>query len=150
MQYLREACKGKVAKIIAEVPIAAGNFKIAWDTLVERFENEHLLVYRLIERLIELPIMTKECPIQLARLIDGTNQYLRALKVLGRTVDEWSDWLVVQTTRKLDFATRMSWEKALGAKIQMPTFNDLDKHLKGLLRSLQTMNKTRQTKYQEV
>lgn len=141
LQYLRNVCQGKAAEVIKDIAVCAGNFEVAWTALTRRYENERLLVSRLIERLLDLPSMTnKECPVELAKLIDGTSQILRALAVLKRPTDEWDDMLVVLTTRKLDFTTRSAWEKSIGSSTVMPKYSELDEFLSGLLRSLEVMS----------
>lgn len=139
LQYLRTACKGKAADLIQDIAIAEGNFTVAWEALKERYENKRLLVARLIDRIMDLPEMTRECPDQLAKLINGTNQNLRALEVLDRPVNEWDDWIVRQMIRKLDFNTRMSWEKEISTNTDIPTYEQLKTHLGGVLRSLEAM-----------
>lgn len=139
LQYLRGACKGKAAELIQDIAIANGNFTVAWEALKERFENKRLLVARMVDRIIELPAMTIECPIQLAKIVDGANQTLRALEVLERPVKEWDDWLVRVIIRKLDFNTRISWEKAVGTSTEPSTYDQLKQHLNGQLRTLEAM-----------
>lgn len=139
LQYLQSACKGKALEVIKDIAITAGNFAVAWDALVRRYENERRLVLRLIDRLFDLPAMTRECPVELARLLDGTNQVLRALAVLKRPTNQWSDLLVGQLSRKIDFNIRMAWEMSIGTTTNMPTFDNLDTYLSGYLRSLETM-----------
>lgn len=140
LQYLRNVCHGNAADIIKDIAICAGNFEVAWNALKRRYENERRLVSTLIEKLFDLPCMTKECPTELAKLLDGTNQVLRALAVLKRPTDTWDDLLVVQMSRKLDFNTRLAWEKSIGATTTMPTLTQLDGFLSGLLRSLEAMS----------
>lgn len=139
LQYLKTSCKGKAAELIKHVQVTAANFAGAWAALTKRYENNRLLVSRLIEKLLELPAMKRECPIELARLLDGTNQVKQALTALKRPVEHWDDWLVVQTTTKLDYATRLAWEKSIGSTVNMPTFEELDDHLSGVLRSFEAV-----------
>lgn len=144
MQYLRAACQGKAADVIRHLEVSAGNFQIAWEALKRRFENERLLVSRLIKRLLELPHMTRECPVELAKLLDGTTQVLGGLKVLKRPTDQWDDFLVVHTTLKLDMETRMRWERSIAATTEMPTFKEIDEYLSGVLRSFDAVRDERE------
>lgn len=139
LQYLRTSCQGKAAELIEGIELAAGNFNVAWEALTHRYENERLLISRMIERLLDVPKMTRECPNELARLLDGTNQCLRSLVVMKRPTDGWDDWLVVQTTRKLDFATRQAWEKSIAATTEMPTFRALNEYLSGVMRAFEAV-----------
>lgn len=139
LQYLHGACSGKAAEIIKDIVICDGNFTVAWDALKRRFENERLLVSRLIERLFDLPKMSKECPAELAKLLDGTSQVIRALGVLKRPTEHWDDILVVHLSRKLDCSTRLAWEKSIGANTDMPKYREMDDFLSGLLRSLEAV-----------
>lgn len=139
LQYLLGACSGKAAEIIKDIVICDGNFTVAWDALKRRFENERLLVSRLIERLFDLPTMSKECPVELAKLLDGTSQVIRALGVLKRPTEHWDDIFVVHLSRKLDPNTRLAWEKSIGSNTDMPKYKEIDDFLSGLLRSLEAV-----------
>lgn len=114
LHHLRAACKGKASDLIQSIAVVDGNFAVAWDALVKRYENERIIVSRLIERLILLPKMSREDPRELTKLLDGTNQVRQELFVMNRPVDHSDDWLVVETTRKLDYVTRLAWEKSIG------------------------------------
>lgn len=108
---MKGSCSGEAAEIIKDIVICNGNFNVAYDALRKRNENERLLISRLIERLFELPAMSRECPTELGSLLNRFNQVLRALEVLKRPKKHWDDILVVQMTRKLAFNTRLAWEK---------------------------------------
>lgn len=149
MQYLRTSCQGQAAEVIRHLEVNAANFQIAWEALTRRFENERLLVSRIIKRLLELPQMTRECPIELARLLDGTTQALSALKNLKRPTQHWDDILVVHTVLKLDMATRLRWERSIAATTAMPTFKEIDDHLSGVLRSFEAVCDEREMSYDD-
>lgn len=139
LQYLRVACQGKSAELIKNIELTDGNYDVAWAALVRRYENERLLVSRKIERLLDLPCMTAECPAELGQLLDGTNQALAALRVLRQPVEHWDGWIVVHTVRKLDLNTRMMWERSIAATTEMSTYADLDMFLSGVLRSFEAV-----------
>lgn len=139
LHLLRVACIGAAADEISGIDLSEGNFQIAWDALTKRFENERLIVFRLIERMLNIPAMQRECAHELARLINGTNQCIRALGVLKRETENLDDFLVVLTVSKLDVATRTAWERELGAQKQMPAYEELDEFLSGVLGSLEAL-----------
>lgn len=139
LQYLHGSCSGKAAEIIKDISVSAGNFAVAWDALKRRYDNERLLVSRLIKRLLELPSMSRECPLELAKLLEGTNQVLSELADLKRPTEHWDDILVVYITCKLDFKIRSAWDKSIGATSVMPTYKQMDAFLSSLVRSLKPM-----------
>lgn len=71
------SCMNKGADIIMDSAVTAGNFKIAFVALVMLYEIERLLISKHFERHFDIPAMTKEYPIKLASLHDGTYQVLR-------------------------------------------------------------------------
>jgi len=41
------------------------------------------------------------------------NEYVRALKALGRSTDQWGNLLIYLITSKLDVTTNKEWENSL-------------------------------------
>lgn len=139
LHLLRVACVGRAAEEIANIQLAEGNFSMAWEVLVKKFENERLLIFRLIERMINIPIMKCECVAELSQLVNGTTQCMRALRMLNRQTENWDDLLVVLTVTKLDIVRRTAWERAQGDNKQMPKYEQLEKFLNGVLGSLEAL-----------
>lgn len=93
LQYLRMSCQGKSSEVIKNIDLTDGNYDVAWAAFVRRYENKRLLVSRKIERLLDLPCMTDVCPTELGIILDGTNQALAALRVLGQPVQFLDGWI---------------------------------------------------------
>lgn len=87
--------------------------------------------------MLNIPAMDRESAEDLSRLLNGTNQFIRALGALERETENLDDFLVVLTVTKLDLTTRTAWEREQGAKKYMPSFAELDEFLNGVLGSLE-------------
>lgn len=61
LQYLRISCYGKAGELIKNIQVVEGNFNVAWYEHVQRYENERLLISRMIESLVDIPKMSREC-----------------------------------------------------------------------------------------
>lgn len=140
MHYLKTSCKGEAEEILRNFTVTDANFPVAWETLRRRFENNRIIISRLIEKIFALPTMRAESAADLKQLIDGTNQSLRALQALQRDTAHWDDLLVVHTVSKLDLKTRQVWERHIAQSNDMPTFAQLEEFLEGELRSLEAVN----------
>lgn len=139
MHYLKSSCKGEAEEILRNFAVTEANFVVAWEALRKRFENNRIIISKLIEQIFALPVMRNESAGDLKHLIDGTNQSLRALHALERDTDRWGDMLVVHTVGKLDLKTRQVWERHIAQTVVMPTFEDLSEFLEGELRSLEAI-----------
>lgn len=111
--YLKSCLHGNAAQILQSLEISADNYTIAWDLLKARFENKRLLTYHHIQALFELNPIGKESAIQLRKLIDDTQKYLRALQSLGEPIDSWDSLIIHMVASRLDNVTGRKWESSL-------------------------------------
>lgn len=139
MHYLKIACKGEADEVIRDIAVTEANFNIAWTALKNRYENTRVIISKLIDKILSLPPMTTDNSGELRRLIDGTNQSLRALNAMQRATANWDDILVVLIVKKLDVKTRQVWERHISKTVDMPTYKELSDFLDGELRSLEAM-----------
>lgn len=109
--YLKSSLKGSAALVIDSVEFSADNYSVAWELLLNRFNNNKLLIHSHIKALFTLQALTKEAPDLLRNLIDTYLKNLRALKILGEPVDSWDTILIYIIVSKLDKTTERAWEQ---------------------------------------
>ncbi|XP_050516560.1 MATH and LRR domain-containing protein PFE0570w-like [Diabrotica virgifera virgifera] len=108
--YLRLSLKGQAADLLKSLEISANNYSVAWNLLVQRYENKPLLKKNHIKALFETKPAAKECHVELRNILDDMNRHLRALKVLEEPVDSWDALIIHLFSIKLDSTTRREWE----------------------------------------
>ncbi|XP_055543764.1 uncharacterized protein LOC129729277 [Wyeomyia smithii] len=103
---------GAALGLIDLLPTTETNYSIAYDLLVDRYNNPKLLIQQHTRELFELKAVAFEAAV--------------CLKILEQPVDAWDAILVHLMANKLDSATRREWESAAsGAK--PPTYEQLEK-----------------------
>lgn len=108
--YLREALEGDAEKCLQCLGTTAENYRIAWQTLVSRYNNKKVLIQNYTKALYGLPAVTSESSFQLRQLIDGLNGHINALQMLGQQPKLWGSLLIHLITIKLDKECLREWE----------------------------------------
>jgi len=148
LQYLKSCVRGEAANLIQSFSVTDQNYREAWGLLTDRFDNKRELIQALIRRFTSQPIIRQESASALQKLLDVTNECLRSLKVMGRSVDDWDDLIVFLIVDKLDPDSRREW--AISQKgTNPPTFKQLNDfleiHIRGLhASSSSSINKPKQ------
>ncbi|XP_023953674.2 uncharacterized protein LOC112057425 [Bicyclus anynana] len=109
--YLKSSLKGSAALVIDSVEFSANNYSVAWELLLNRFNNNKLLVHSHIKALFTYQTINREAPDLLRNLIDNYLKNLRSLKMLGEPVDSWDSILIYIIVSKLDKTTERAWEQ---------------------------------------
>lgn len=109
--YLKSSLSGNAKSVIDSIEFSANNYKVAWELLLNRFDNTKLLVHNHIKSMFTMQSLTKESPVQLRRLIDNILKNLRALKLLGEPTEYWDTLIIYIIVTKLDSITEREWEQ---------------------------------------
>ncbi|XP_050315300.1 uncharacterized protein LOC126749647 [Anthonomus grandis grandis] len=137
--YLRLSLKGQALDLLTSLEISSNNYAVAWNLLVERYENKPLLIKNHIKALFEIKSALKEGHKELRTILDGMNRHLRALEVLGLPVDSWDVIITYLFSLKLDPVTRREWESEY-AKHDIVTKQMFANFLAEKCRILETIN----------
>lgn len=127
--YLRASLEGEAALVIKSLEISAANYEVAWNALLDRYDNNKLLIHNHVKSLFNGDSVIKESASGLRKLIDDFSKNLRALSQLNQPVSEWDTLLVFLISTKLDNTTLREWE-SVKSDIETPTFKDLKDFLK--------------------
>jgi Protein of unknown function (DUF1759). len=78
--YLLSAIKGDARRVIQHIPASEQGFGIAWAILVNRYENERLIINTHIDNIMKLPSLVTENTNQLRQIVDTAKCNLEALR----------------------------------------------------------------------
>lgn len=107
--YLKSSLKGSAELVIHSIEFSSENYLVAWDLLLNRYNNCGLLIDHHIKSLLNLTALSKESPVQLRNLIDTVMKNMRALKVLGEPTEHWDSIIINIMVSKLDKTTDREW-----------------------------------------
>lgn len=115
--YLRSSLTGSALQVISALEFTAENYAHAWDLLLNRFQNDRLLVHNHVKSLFSIPNMNKESPLLIRKMIDSILRNLRSLKSLGEPTESWDTLIMYIIVCKLDSSTEREWENHKGALV---------------------------------
>jgi hypothetical protein len=93
--YLKSSLKGSASLVLESLEFSTSNYAIAWDLLLNRYNNSNLLIHNHIKAIFSTQKLTKESPMALRLLIDTILKKLGALKLLGEPTDSWDTLIIL-------------------------------------------------------
>ena len=139
MQMLKTNLSGEAENLIRDLTIADINFDCAWRRLIDRYDNNRVVVQKYLQNLIN-QAPGKHDAKSVKKLLDITDQTLLALGNMGRPVKTWDDWIVIILTQKLSEECRKDWERSVGDSQELPTWDQLKKFLENQYRMLERLD----------
>ncbi|XP_037048458.1 uncharacterized protein LOC119082907 [Bradysia coprophila] len=124
MQILKTNLTGEAEDLIGDLTISEVNMSCAWDRLTNRYENNKVVVYKLLDKLMNQPTPRNEAK-SLKKMLDTTDQAILALSNLGRPTGHWDDWIVLCISHKFPENVQREWEKHVGTLVALPTWTQL-------------------------
>ncbi|WP_253302631.1 DUF1759 domain-containing protein [Wolbachia endosymbiont of Psylliodes chrysocephala] len=121
LHHLKTCLKDLALKLVANLETTDDNYNIAWNLLVERFENKRLMINNHIKDIINLPNLTRTSPTVLRELTDNVHSHVCALEKLGLESKAWEWVLIYIVSSKFDHATNLAWEDSLNPS-ELPTY----------------------------
>lgn len=135
LTYLRSYLTGEAAGHIATLVISDANYDVAWTTLTNRYQNERVLLFSLLNRIINQPVHQFPSAADIRKLIDTTQGAIRSLEFLQVPVQHWDVILVYIMFNKLDQSSRELWEHSI-TNTKIPALKDLIDFLEQRARAL--------------
>lgn len=114
MEYLKMVIRGDAAKLINHIDPTPQNYKICYDILKKRYENNREILNSLIDRLLKFPRMKSESANELKALHDSTYECIMSIQSIGISIQNWDPLLTHILCGKLDQATIIHYECQLG------------------------------------
>ncbi|XP_051162407.1 uncharacterized protein LOC127282276 [Leptopilina boulardi] len=137
LYYLKSSLTGKAAERIKNLTVNENNYLQAWTMLVKRYDNQRILLSAHMRKLLSCPPASKRSVDDILRLLDTTNESIRAFSNMNRPVDLWDDWFVHILTNKLDPVTREEWEYSLKDSEDFPMYEELSSFFETTVRALE-------------
>lgn len=133
LMYLQKACVSHAAETLGVWKPIAANYKRAWESLEEKFEDAYRLQQELISLLIHLPAFEEEAYKPLRKLVNVVNNSLRQLNAMDVSTESWDPIIICLMVAALPKTTKDSWEQKRDVR-KMPTLNDLLEFLEAKIR----------------
>jgi hypothetical protein len=145
-QYLISSLTGEPLNLVKAVTLSEENYPIAYNALVDRYENKRKLSYHYWNTLNQLPKLTSESASGLRKLSDKFKENRSALMALN-LAESLEDFMWFQLLlEKLDPDTRKLFEsdiRTLGPA-EIPKFKQLADFIEGQCRVLDSLGKPRE------
>lgn len=109
--YLKSSLVGSALLIIDALELTTANYSVAWELLLNRFDNNRLLIHNHVRALFTLKPLLKESYPLIRDMIDTTLKNLRALKTLQEPTESWDTLIIYLLVSKLDKTTEREWEQ---------------------------------------
>lgn len=122
--YLRVSIKNEPAQLISTLEFSANNYKLAWDLLVKRFNNDKMLIQNHIKNIFNIEPINKEGSKCIRTLLNDLNKNMRALEQIGLPIKEWDVPIVYLIGTKLDKITSREWESQKAKAQKFPSLED--------------------------
>jgi len=128
--------KGSAAQIIESMATIGDNYLEAWTLLLNRYDNERLIVQSHVQQLLTQTVHQTETAVGLKSLLDSTNKHLRALSVLHQPVEKWDAIIIGIVATRLPTEVRRCWEIESASYPEIPTWTKLKRFIENRLQAL--------------
>nr|XP_029719809.1 uncharacterized protein LOC109402300 [Aedes albopictus] len=136
--YLRSSLAGEALKLIQSITISANNYLVAWNLLVEHYQNPLRLKQTYLDALFEFTSLKRESATDLHSLVENFEANVKVLKQLGEKTEHWDLILIRMLSVRLDPTTRRDWEEFSSTQ-QAVTFRTLTSFIQRRVTVLQTI-----------
>jgi len=144
--YLRAALSDDAENAIKCFQTTAESYQLAWNSLVERYNNNKLLVQAHTKSLFELEPVRQESASQLRKLYDSILGHIKSLETLGQSPNAWGSLLIHLIISKLDRDTVRQWEIE-SPRSEVATIKTLLDFLQTRFRMLEAIESSSSLKY---
>ncbi|XP_070854529.1 uncharacterized protein [Drosophila suzukii] len=86
---------------IRQIPLTAANYTVAWDTLIQRYNNPRVVFSNHMNMLYQLPSIGKEKPGDIRSMISAVNVCAAACNTINASLQDGDHWLAHYLTAKL-------------------------------------------------
>ncbi|XP_065075285.1 uncharacterized protein LOC135699031 [Ochlerotatus camptorhynchus] len=136
--YLRSSLSNAALQLIQTIPISANNYPVAWNLLLEHFQNPARLKQTYVDALFDFASMKRESATELHSLVEKFEANVKVLQQLGERTEYWDILLIRMLSIRLDPTTRRDWEEYSSTK-QAITFNELTSFIQRRITVLQAI-----------
>lgn len=124
MHFLKTNLSGSALKMIQNFPTTDANYKIAWKTLCDRFDNKRNIVNACLRSFVLQDVIKEANAQQIRDLIDTTKQAIQCIEAQQISTDAWDPILVYILQLKFGPYLSKEWEIQLKGQRGVPTYDD--------------------------
>lgn len=124
LYILKSYLSGEAADLVRSLQITDDNYDEARQILKNRYDNKRFIIDSLLKRFLNQPKVQTESASCLKKLLDTSNETVRALQLMAVPVNKWDQILVHIIVEKLDSDSRRHWELSL-TRQALPTYDQL-------------------------
>lgn len=133
--YLVSCLHGHALSIAKGVPMTASNYKVVFDTLVERYQNKRILALTYLDKFLNQPAVKSGSFQELQALTNLLHESFYALQSLN--IPNLGEFILFHlASRTLDADTRKRFESQ--NRSRLPTMSDLLKFFQDYVNTLET------------
>lgn len=149
--YLLSCTKGSALNIVKSLPITACNYDLVWKSLLDKYQDNRMLLGRYMEKMLCFTPISKESSTQLNTFMETFEHSYKAIQALN--INNLNSYVMCHIAlRALDSQTRKLFEQSLDQK-SVPTFDDLitfvHNHIKVLDHSVSYTNNSSSVNLQQ-
>ncbi|XP_073942509.1 uncharacterized protein [Choristoneura fumiferana] len=121
--YLISCTKGSVLNIVKSLPITASNYDLVWKSLLDKYQDNRMLVGRYLDKMLNFTPLTKESSTHLNSFIETFEHSFRAIESLN--IPDLSSYVLCHIAlRAIDPISRKTFEQRLD-QTSIPSFSQL-------------------------
>jgi diphosphomevalonate decarboxylase len=143
--YLIASLNNEAKDLIANLHVTNENFLVAWQLVIQRYNNNRLIAMMLAKYLCQMPQVKKGDASALRHLINHVSSHMNALKALSLNVTFQDLMLNHLMLASLDSETHQQWEQLTAACTDVPTTSELITFLESRCRALELIHNTQST-----
>lgn len=107
---LKTNLSGIALEAISGFSMSATDYTAAWSLLLDRYNNEYLIVMQYVKKFFELPILNgTPSGNEFLKIINCTNQLIRVMPNFGYDTDSWDPLIIYSIVSKLDSYSVRKW-----------------------------------------
>lgn len=118
---LKTHLKGIALDAINGFKLSAADYDAAWQTLVQRYDNDYRIVTEYIKKFYQLPVLgPNPSNGQFLQMVNKTNQLIRVLPTFGYDVSSWDPILMYNLLARLDSRSIAKWNDQIKKRQKIP------------------------------
>uniref|UniRef100_A0A1B0CT72 DUF5641 domain-containing protein n=2 Tax=Lutzomyia longipalpis TaxID=7200 RepID=A0A1B0CT72_LUTLO len=115
LEYLQASVKGDAASAIKHLSTTDGNFTVAWQILINKFERKNEIVGEHIRTFFAMPKLTASNSTAIHEITNTISECTMALDAMN--VSSRDPWLIQYTLDLLDSESRVLWGRECGSEV---------------------------------
>lgn len=135
--FLKTQLVDEALQLIQHLQPTEDNFKIAWQLLTQRYNNQRRMVDSYVKRILNQPQITKSTADKLKELHDTTKECILALKNMDIDTDKANFILNVIIESKMDDESIHMYESTMSQPREQQNFDELMKFIERRFQTLE-------------